>query len=107
MTPILIKSLPTIHFLTGLLLASWTLSFLMRIVLTWYPQVNITKGFWLVFYFPTEAFLSPTRRFIAPIGGVDITPVIWFGLITLARELLVGQQGILAQITRNLGQNIA
>ena len=70
----------------------------MRIVLTWYPQVNINKGFWLVFYIPTEVFLAPTRRFISPIGGVDITPVIWFGLISLARELLVGPQGIMSQI---------
>ncbi len=70
----------------------------MRIVLTWYPQVNTEKGFWLLFSVPTEAFLSPTRRFISPIGGVDITPVIWFALITLARELLVGQQGILLLI---------
>ena len=98
MTPTLINSLPTIRFLTGLILSAWALSFLMRIVLTWYPQVNIHKGFWLLFYIPTEVFLSTTRRFISPIGGVDITPVIWFGLISLARELLVGPQGILSQI---------
>ncbi len=51
-----------------------------------------------MFYVPTEVILSPTRRFISPIGGVDITPVIWFGLISLSRELLVGPQGILSQI---------
>ena len=98
MTPILIKALPAIHFLVSFLSASWSLAFLMRIVLTWYPQVKIDNGFWLLIYLPTEAFLSITRRFIAPIGGVDITPVIWFGLISLARELLVGPQGILSQI---------
>ena len=98
MTPILIKALPTIHFSTSLLLAAWSLTFLMRIVLTWYPQVKIDNGFWLLIYLPTEVFLSITRRFIAPIGGVDITPVIWFGLVSLARELLVGPQGILSQI---------
>ena len=98
MTPILIKALPTIHLSASLLLASWSLAFLMRIVLTWYPQVKIDNGFWLLIYLPTEVFLSITRKFIAPIGGVDITPVIWFGLISLARELLVGPQGILSQI---------
>ena len=98
MTPILIKTLPSIHFSASLLLASWSLAFLMRIVLTWYPQVKIDNGFWLLIYLPTEVFLSITRRFIAPIGGVDITPVIWFGLVSLARELLVGPQGILSQI---------
>ncbi|MDP6309726.1 MAG: YggT family protein, partial [Prochlorococcaceae cyanobacterium ETNP14_MAG_4] len=35
---------------------------------------------------------------VAPIGGVDVTPVIWVGLISLLRELLVGQQGLISQI---------
>ena len=73
----------------------------MRIVLTWYPQVNITKGFWLIVTLPTEPILKITRKFIAPIGGVDVTPVIWVGLISLMRELLVGQQGLLSQILLN------
>ena len=30
--------------------------------------------------------------------GVDVTPVIWLGLISLVRELLVGQQGLLTQV---------
>ena len=101
----LIEALPTIHFLTGLLLASWTLAFLIRIVFTWYPQVNINKGFWPLIAWPTEPILSLTRKFVAPIGGVDITPVIWVGLTSLVRELLVGQQGLLSQIlqkTQNL-----
>ena len=98
MTPILIKALPIIHFSTAFLLAAWSLAFLMRIILTWYPQVNIQNGFWLLFYLPTEVLLSVTRKFVAPIGGVDITPVIWFGIISLARELLVGPQGIISQL---------
>jgi YggT family protein len=39
--------------------------------------------------------LALTRRLIQPIGGVDVTPVVWVGLISLLRELLVGQQGLL------------
>ena len=70
----------------------------MRIILTWYPQVNIKKGFWIVLAIPTEPVLAMTRKFIAPIGGVDVTPVIWVGFISLIRELLVGQQGLLSQI---------
>jgi YggT family protein len=31
---------------------------------------------------------------------VDVTPVIWVGLVSLARELLVGQQGLLTQVLR-------
>ena len=70
----------------------------MRIILTWYPKVKIKNGFWVLYYIPTEFVLSITRRFINPIGGVDITPVIWFGIVSLARELLVGPQGIISQI---------
>ena len=29
---------------------------------------------------------------------MDVTPVIWVGLISLLRELLVGQQGLLTQV---------
>ena len=70
----------------------------MRIVLTWYPQIDIKKGFWTFVTWPTEPFLSVTRKIVAPIGGVDVSPVIWVGLTSLIRELLVGQQGILSQI---------
>ena len=97
-TPLLLQALPVLHLLLGLLLAAWTLAFLLRIVLTWYPQVDPSKGAWPLVAWPTEPVLSLSRRVIAPIGGVDVTPVIWVGLISLVRELLVGQQGLLSQI---------
>ena len=97
-TSALIQTLPTFHVLLGLLLSFLTLAFLMRIILTWYPQVNPNKGFWLLLAWPTEPVLAITRKFVAPIGGVDVTPVIWVGVISLIRELLVGQQGLLSQI---------
>ena len=87
-----------VHLLLGLLLAAWTLAFLLRIVLTWYPQVELKQGAWPLIAWPTEPVLALTRRVVAPIGGVDVTPVIWVGLISLVRELLVGQQGLLSQI---------
>ena len=97
-TPLLLQALPVVHLVLGLLLAAWTLAFLLRIVLTWYPQIDQTQGVWRVVAVPTEPLLSLTRRVVAPIGGVDVTPVIWVGLISLFRELLVGQQGVLSQI---------
>ncbi len=36
-----------------------------------------------------------TKKIVPPIGGVDVTPVIWIGLISFAREILVGQQGLI------------
>lgn len=86
--------LPLLHLTLGLVLAGWTLLFLFRIVLTWYPAVDLTKGVMRVVGAPTEPVLALTRRLIQPIGGVDVTPVVWVGLISLLRELLVGQQGL-------------
>ena len=98
MTPLLLQVLPAIHLILGLLLAALTLAFLLRIVLTWYPQVDLTAGAWPLIAWPTEPVLELTRKVVAPIGGVDVTPVIWVGLLSLLRELLVGQQGLLSQV---------
>ncbi|MFY9251655.1 MAG: YggT family protein [Vulcanococcus sp.] len=86
----------------GLLLSAWTLLFLFRIVLTWYPQVDLSQGFLRIVAVPTEPVLALSRKLIAPIGGVDVTPVIWVGLVSLIRELLVGQQGLLTQMVMRL-----
>tara|TARA_B100001250_G_scaffold92874_2_gene77351 strand:- start:605 stop:919 length:315 start_codon:yes stop_codon:yes gene_type:complete len=96
--PILIEVLPVINFCLGLILATLALSFLARIVLSWYPQINLKEGFWLFAYLLTEPFLLFTKRFVSPIGGVDITPIIWFGIVSLLRELLIGPQGLLSLI---------
>ena len=94
--------LPPFAMGLGLLLSAWTLLFLFRIVLTWYPQVDLSQGVWRLVAIPTEPVLSLSRKLIAPIGGVDVTPVIWVGLVSLVRELLVVQQGLLTQMVMRL-----
>jgi YggT family protein len=87
-----------LNWTVGLGLAIMTLLFIFRIVLTWYPQVELTRFPWLLIFWPTEPLLVPVRKWVPPIGGVEIAPVIWVGLITLLRELLVGQQGLLRML---------
>ena len=91
----LINYLPIIDFGLGLLLSLFTLIFLIRLILTWYPKININKGFWLIISLPSSPILNLTKKVIPPIGGVDVTPVIWVGLISFLREILVGQQGLI------------
>jgi len=43
--------LPGLNLVLGLALALWTLLFLFRIVLTWYPQVDLGKGVMRCFCF--------------------------------------------------------
>ncbi len=84
----------------GLVLAGFTVLFILRIVLTWYPQANLETFPFNWVAMPTEPFLSPTRKLIPPIGGVDISPVVWVAIVSLLRELLVGEQGLLHLIGR-------
>ncbi|NJR68463.1 MAG: YggT family protein [Synechococcales cyanobacterium CRU_2_2] len=79
----------------GPFLAVMTFLFIFRIVLTWYPQIEQTKLPFSLAVWPTEPLLAPMRKWIQPIGGVDITPIIWVGIFSLVREILLGQQGLI------------
>lgn len=84
----------------GISLGLMTLLFIFRIVLTWYPQAELNKFPFNLVAIPTELFLLPTRKVVPPLGGVDISPIIWVGIFSLLRELLLGQQGLLTMTGR-------
>ena len=103
MISLLKNYLPILDFTIGIFLSFLTLVFLIRLILTWYPKIDLTKGFWLLIALPTSSILNITRKFIPPIGGVDVGPVIWIGIISFLREILVGQQGLIKLvINKNL-----
>ena len=79
----------------GISLSFLTIVFLIRLILTWYPKIELNKGLWLFISIPSSSILNLTRKLIPPIGGVDIGPVIWIGIISFLREILVGQQGLI------------
>ena len=87
--------------LLGIFLLLMTVLFIFRIVLTWYPRVDLKKFPFVIAYLPTEPFLAPTRKVIQPLGGVDITPIVWVGIFSLLREVLLGQQGIITLAIRH------
>lgn len=82
----------------GLLLGLMIFLFIFRIVLTWYPQLDLNRFPLNLIAWPTEPFLVPVRKIVPPIGGVDITPIIWVGIFSLLREFLLGQQGLIAML---------
>lgn len=67
---------------------------IVRIILTWYPQTDLAKAPWIFIAVPTEPLLRATRKVIKPVGGVDISPIVWFALMSFVHEILVGPQGI-------------
>ncbi|MBL1211144.1 YggT family protein [Geminocystis sp. GBBB08] len=85
----------------GILFLMMTVLFIFRIVLTWYPNVNMSEFPYKLAYIPTEPFLVPTRKIIPPLGGIDITPIVWLGIFTLLREILLGQQGLITLAIRH------
>lgn len=94
--------------MTATTIAAWVLGpilgimvflFIFRIVLTWYPQVDAQRFPFNLVIWPTEPFLIPLRRIVPPIGGVDITPIIWVGIFSFLREILLGQQGLLTLLS--------
>ena len=89
------NSLQILDVSLGIFLSYLTLVFLIRLILTWYPKIPLNKGLWLLISIPTNSILNFTRKIIPPIGGVDVGPVIWIGVISFLREILVGQQGLI------------
>ena len=35
------------------------------------------------------------RALVPPVGGVDVSPIIWVGMISFLNEILLGKQGLL------------
>ena len=90
-----LNSLQILDVTLGIALSYLTIVFLIRLILTWYPKIDLSKGLWLLISIPSSFILNVTRKIIPPIGGVDVGPVIWIGVISFLREILVGQQGII------------
>ena len=95
MISLLVNPLQIIDVSLGIFLSYLTIVFLIRLILTWYPKIDLNKGLWLIISIPSNSILNLTRKLIPPIGGVDIGPVIWIGIISFLREILVGQQGLI------------
>ena len=95
MISLLLNSLQILDFSFGIYLSYLTVVFLIRLILTWYPKIDLSKGLWLFISIPSSFILNFTRKLIPPIGGVDVGPVIWIGVISFLREILVGQQGLI------------
>ena len=87
--------LPLVDISLGIFLSFLTVTFLVRLILTWYPKVDLNKGLWVFIAIPTSSILNLTKKFVPPIGGVDVSPIIWIGIISFLREILVGQQGLI------------
>eukprot|EP00850_Spirogloea_muscicola_P003293 SM000013S26462 [mRNA] locus=s13:541243:542774:+ [translate_table: standard] len=93
-------SAKVISSLLGPIIAGLNFLFIVRIVMSWYPSLPVNKLPYSVAYVPTEPVLGPTRRLIPPVGGVDVSPVIWVALMSFVNEVLLGPQGLLVLLSQ-------
>ncbi|PNH11556.1 hypothetical protein TSOC_001645 [Tetrabaena socialis] len=76
----------------------FTLLYIVRVPMTWYPEIDGTKMPWAIAYVPTEPILSATRKVVSLVNGVDVSPIVWVALISFLNEILLGPQGLLTLV---------
>ena len=59
------------------------------IILTWFPKINwYNQPFKFLREF-SEIFLSPFRKFIPPINGLDFSPIVAFICLSFIAKIIV------------------
>ena len=64
---------------------SWAI--IIRVLLTWIPNLNPDNPLVRLLRQITDPILEPARRLIPPLGGVDISPVILILALYFIRDL--------------------
>lgn len=70
------------------LLQLYTFVLLVRLLITWVPNIDPYHPAMQFLYRITEPVLEPARRVIPPIGMVDISPIVVFIVLGIVQDLL-------------------
>lgn len=81
-------------------LSVYSLLMIVRIVMTWYPEIDGKTFPWSIAFKSTEGLLEGTRKVVKPFNGLDVSPIVWVALLSFFSEILTGPQGILSLIAR-------
>ena len=72
-----------------LLFGALQFAILIRVLLTWFPNLDRSNPLVQLLSSVTDPILEPARRLIPPFGGLDISPIlVLFGLQLLESVLL-------------------
>lgn len=68
---------------------AYTLMLLVRVFGSWFPEFsNSTFMRFIGFY--TDPYLNLFRRIIPPLGMIDISPIIAFFILQIAKQIIIG-----------------
>jgi YggT family protein len=66
---------------------------LIRVLLTWFPNVDWSNGIFSALSQITDPYLNLFRSIIPPLGGIDISPILAFVALSIVRQLLASAAG--------------
>ncbi|MDD3419466.1 MAG: YggT family protein [Candidatus Gastranaerophilales bacterium] len=62
---------------------------ILRILLTWFPNIDWWKQPYKFMHDFSEPFFAPFRRLIPPIGGLDLSPIFAFIALQFIFDLIL------------------
>lgn len=66
----------------------YTLMLFAKIISSWLPQLNEYKLMQFISYY-TDPYLNFFRRFIPPLGMIDISPIVAFLCLSFVQNILI------------------
>lgn len=61
----------------------------LRILLTWFPNIDWWKQPYKFMHDFSEPFFAPFRKIIPPFGGLDVSPIVAFLVLQLVFDLVL------------------
>jgi len=62
---------------------------IIRILLSWFPNINWYDQPFKILHDITEPMLEPFRRLIPPMGGFDISPIVLFLVLGVLQSIIL------------------
>jgi YggT family protein len=78
-----------IFALLALFLQIYTFVLLIRILITWIPNLDPYNPLVQILFRVTDPVLEPARKIIPPIGMIDISPIVVFIVLGFVQRLLL------------------
>ncbi len=72
----------------NLLFLALEIAILIRILMSWIPNLNPDNPIVQIIRSITDPILEPARRLIPPVGGLDFSPIVVLLLLSVLQSLL-------------------
>ena len=73
---------------------------IIRVLLTWFPNLDMTNPILLNLCAITDPYLNFFRGIIPPLGGLDLSPILAFILLRVLEGLLTTSAGKFMQVVQ-------